>query len=110
MSGRGHWVVLALAAIAIGYGVFGMGSGGGARVQFGDRSTARGEDIATPLVGSVGVHKRRGRVTLYLALQDADGKRIRAVRLPNGRRPAAPRVEIFDADGQRVYACTLRYG
>ena len=108
MADRKHWVWFGVAAVAIGYGVFGSGSD--AKVWFADRTTASGEDIATPLVGSVGVQKRGGVVRLYLKLQDANGKAIRSVRLPGGSRPEAPSIEIFDAEGQKVHACKLRYG
>ncbi len=108
MAGRKHWVWFCVAAVAIGYGLFGSGSD--AKVWFADRTTASGEDIAAPLVGSVGVHKRGGVVGLYLKLQDANGKAIRSVRLPGGGRPEAPSIEIFDAAGRTVYACKLRYG
>ena len=110
MLGRRHWVMIALVVAVVGYGVYNMSSGGAARVQFSDRSTASGQDIATPLVGSVGVRKSSRRITLSLMLQDANGHGVRSVHLPNGKRPAAPSVEIFNADFQRVYSCTLKYG
>jgi len=102
--------MIAMVVAVVGYGVYSMSSSGEAQVQFGDRSAASGQDIATPLVGSVGVRKSSRRITLRLVLRDANGNGVRKVRLPNGNRPAAPSVEIFNADRQRVYSCTLRYG
>ncbi len=67
------------------------------------------ENIETPLKANVGVAQQRGTVVFTFQLRDAAGVTIESLNLPTGR-PRAPRVEVFDADGDRVYKCTLEYG
>ena len=111
MSGKGNWIVIGLlAAAAAGYAVYRMSSPGQPAVYLADRTTATGQDIATPLTAGAGVQKRGRNLVLYLVLTDANGKRVRGVRLPNGKTPPAPTVQILDADRNVVYSCTLKYG
>lgn len=68
-----------------------------------------GEKLKTPLAASARVFQR-GQVAVFsLRLRDAAGAEISRLVLPTGE-PRPPKVEIFDAEGQRVYACTLEYG
>jgi len=69
-----------------------------------------GAETATALAGEVKVRKRGQVVTLNLVLKDANGRTISGLRLPNGKRPREPKVDILDADRNRVYSCTLKYG
>ena len=95
--------------IGFAYGVHHLVSSGGSWLGSGDAWVA-GEDPATPLVGSAQVRSRGRYVTFTLSLRDAKGRQIRSLRLPNGRRPGPPQVEVLDAEGKRLYQCTLRYG
>ena len=97
MSGKGNWIVIGLlAAAAAGYALY--------------RLNSSDQDIATPLTAGAGVQKRGRTVLLYLVLADANGKAVKGVRLPNGKSPPAPTVQILDADRNVVYSCTLKYG
>ncbi len=85
-------------------------SSGEVQISLQRGGTASGSEIATPLTGSVQIAQRRRTVTFSLSLRDANGKLVRSVRLPNGKRPAAPHVEVLDAEGKRIYRGTMRYG
>ena len=78
-------------------------------VHFDSGKHATGEKVKTPLQGSVIVRQQGKRITFSLGLRDAEGKKIRSLRLPTGR-PKPPKVEILNTLGERVYACTLEYG
>ena len=107
---------VAIAVIAVGAGllllwmVFGLGSfrrTPGALLASGQRVPA--EKLPTPLAARVDVHARRGTVMFLFRLADGEGREIRELRLAAGR-PEPPKVEVLDARGKRVYACTLQYG
>ena len=85
------------------------GATGEARVQL-RTGWQSGADIAAPLTGQAVVRKRGNMVMFTMALTDAKGRAVRGVMLPNGKRPAAPRVRVVDADGQDVYHGAFQYG
>ena len=78
-------------------------------VHFVSGKGATGEEVKTPLQGSLIVQQRGRRITFSLGLHDADDKKISSLRLPTGR-PKPPKVEILNTLGERVYTCTLEYG
>ncbi len=79
------------------------------KVYFTSGGSATGEEVKTPLKASVIAQQRARRVTFSLQLSDAGGKKIRSLHISTGRSKR-PKVEIFNALGERVYACTLEYG
>jgi len=111
MAGRTVLIVVGvLAVLGLGYAVYQLAPPSGPRVVLSDGDTAVGEEIATPLVGSVQVRRAGPGVVLLLALRDAKGRQVRSVYLSGGRQPDPPEVDILDADGKRRYSCTLAYG
>ena len=80
------------------------------RAHFSSGQQAVGEQIKTPLTGKVKVRQRRGRVDFLFKLSDAENREVSTLQLRSGQRPKPPKVVVFDAHGERVYACTLEYG
>ncbi len=112
-----HYAVIALLVGVWGFFVLSGRGCGRAISVFGRKPAARYssgrrvplENVETPLKATVGVAQRGGTVVFTFQLRDAAGVTIESLNLPTGR-PRAPRVEVFDADGDRVYKCTLEYG
>jgi len=111
---RTHGVAIAVIAVGAGllllWMLFAIGSSRrtpGALLTSGQHVPA--EKLPTPLAARVDVHARRGTVVFLFRLADAEGREIRDLRLAAGR-PEPPKVEVLDARGKRVYACTLQYG
>lgn len=109
-----HYVVISIGVLLLGVVVIRLTCRnplfrGTPRVYFAKGRQASGDEIKTPLKASLNVQQRRGMITFLLRLRDATGKEIRSLRLPTGR-PKPPKVEIFNAQGERVYTCTLEYG
>jgi hypothetical protein len=70
-------------------------------------------NIGTPLVAraTAAAHSRSpGSVYLSMELTDAGGQSVDRLTLAGDRRPAAPKVRVFSADGKEVHAATLEYG
>jgi hypothetical protein len=77
--------------------------------QFADGGSATSEELKTPLQGSVLVQRHGDTVLLSLKLTDAKGRAIQT--LYSGRsRPPAPKVDIFNEQGNQIYSCKLEYG
>ncbi len=86
------------------------GATGEVRVQLRSGKWQSGADIAAPLTGQAVLRKRGNMAVFTMALTDAKGRAVRGVMLPNGKRPAAPRVRVLDADGREVYHGAFQYG
>jgi hypothetical protein len=67
-------------------------------------------DVGSPLVASFTIQQAPGRVTFGLDLRDSSGAAVDSVKLPGGKRPGAPKLEIHDASGKCVYKASLTYG
>jgi hypothetical protein len=50
------------------------------------------------------------RVVFGLTVEDANGKRCRTIRLPNGKQSPPPKVVIRDAEGEIVDSDRFRFG
>jgi hypothetical protein len=112
---------LALAALILlgGLTVWGFiriaGTGGSPRAYFVAGRPASGEEIRTPLVASVQVQQHAGgrgtgrAVSFVFRLCDAEGREIDHLRV--GRtRPDPPKVQVFNAVGQKVHSGGMEYG
>ena len=87
----------------LGYGAYRMSPMGGP-------SYTLAENVATPVIATVQAAQKGRTVELTLHLTDANGKRLRELKLANGRRAAPPAVEIFDDTDERIYQGTFKYG
>jgi hypothetical protein len=54
--------------------------------------------------------RQGSRVILSMAMADARGNSVRAVKTSATGRPSPPQVDILDGQGNVVYQCTLKYG
>ena len=68
-----------------------------------------GDQIKTPLQAGLEVQQRGRTVLFLLRLRDAAGTQVRGIRVAGGL-PKAPTVTVFNAAGDRVYNCRLKYG
>ncbi len=66
--------------------------------------------VGSTLQAEVEVKQYSGTVRLNLKLTDANSGAVESLSLPGGRRPKAPKVTVYDAEGNEVYKCTLEYG
>ena len=106
------WVLVGLGvAAALGIVAFKVvGSAGDPQVLLASRRWVPAGGVATPIVGQVRVRQRGRRVYISLALADAQGNAVRALKTSSVRRPSPPKVTILDGQGNVVYQCRLRYG
>ena len=105
-----HYIIIVFGLLLLGFLVLGptvCTPKPGVHFVSGKRAT--GEEVKTPLQGSLIVQQRGRRITFLLGLRDAEGKKISNLRIPAGR-PKPPKVEILNTLGERVYTCTLEYG
>jgi len=106
------WVLVGLGvAAAMGIVAFKVvGSAGDPQVLLASRRWVPAGGVATPIVGQVRVRQRGRRVYISLAMADAQGNAVRALKTSSVRRPSPPKVTILDGQGNVVYECRLRYG
>ena len=101
MQAKKYWVFAALiAAAALTYGL---------SCRTGTSSPEK-KKYAEPISASVQARSYPSQIAFTLQLQDADGKKLSGIILPGGKRPAAPKVSIVDADGNEVYKFSMQYG
>ena len=66
--------------------------------------------VGSPVAAGFTIRVQGRTVTFAPDLKDATGAKIHRLVLAGGKRPKAPGLEIFDADGKRVYKASLTYG
>ena len=69
-----------------------------------------GKKYAEPISVSVQARNHQSGIAFMLLLQDANGEKVKGIVLPTGKRPAAPKVTIVDAEGNEVYKFSMQYG
>ncbi len=104
------WVFLAVGVLVVL--TVGLRSlvGGGAKVVMASGPARPVSALAGPIRARPVIRSSGRRVLIGLSLTDSKGGRVRGVYLAGGRRPAAPRVSIFNTAGTEVYRCKLAYG
>jgi len=64
----------------------------------------------SPMTAGVDVKSRDATTEFSLRLLDASGATVADLAIANGQRPDAPRIEIHDAAGKKIYDGKMRYG
>jgi hypothetical protein len=108
------WILgLFLAVGVIGYAVVKLGvpfAGGEPKVLLRTGGWVPVGKAATPIRVQPIIRQQGRRVVVTVHMTDANGGTVRAIRGRGGRRPDAPRVAIYDAEGSLIYRCRLSYG
>jgi len=107
-----HFLIIGIVVVAI-LAVRQLGcrspSRGEAAVLLNPGGWVSGDQIKTPLQAGLEVQQQGRTLMFLLRLRDAAGTQIRGIRLPGGL-PKEPTVTVFNAAGDRVYNCRLKYG
>ncbi len=108
------WILgLVLVLAVAGYAVVKLGvpfAGGEPQVLLRTGGWVPVEKAATPIRVQPVLRQQGRRVLVTVHMTDANGGAVRAIRGRGGRRPDAPRVSIYDAEGSLIYRCRLSYG